>query len=139
MYYNIFILTIGNVRSTPVFLAETKMNVTRQLLEAVHRTNLKQRSTARAFQEAIEIELRKKAWKVVREFRVKDRGDGTPGRIDLAVMNPLRIGIELDRATIRKKSLFKLAQFDGLTFVILRQSARVVQCKPRGDELNGKR
>jgi hypothetical protein len=57
--------------------------------------------------------------------------------MDLVVMSPVRIAIELDRAAIRRKSLFKLEQFDGLRFVILRKSARVIQCRPQGNEPHG--
>lgn len=98
----------------------TKMDVIRQLIEAVSRTTARQRASAETFQQAVEDELRAKGWEVFREFCVKDRGDGVRGRIDLVVTSPVRIAIELDRARIRNKSLFKLAQFDGLRFVILR-------------------
>jgi hypothetical protein len=112
------------------------MNVIRQLAEAVSRTSPGQRSNAKAFQQALENELRAKGWKVLREFCVRDRGDGVRGRIDLVVTSPVRIAIELDRASVRKKSRFKLAQFDGLRFVILRQGARVMQCEHQGQRLN---
>ena len=101
------------------------MDILQQLREAVSRTNLSQRASAKTFQRAVEDALRAKGWEVSREFCVKDRGDGVRGRIDLVVTRPVRIAIELDRARMRKKSLFKLAQFDGLRFVILRQGSRV--------------
>ena len=86
----------------------------------------------------MENELRAKGWKVLREFCVKDRGDGVRGRIDLVVMSPVRIAIELDRTSVRKKSRIKLAQFDGLRFVILRQSARVLEYEVQQNRHDGK-
>jgi hypothetical protein len=109
----------------------TEMNVFQEIVEAVSRTTLHQRSDAKKFQRALENELRAKGWKVLREFCVKDRGDGVRGRIDLVVTNPTRLAIELDRVGVRKKSRFKLSQFDGLKFVILRQSGRVIECELR--------
>jgi len=111
-----------------MFPGTTKMDVIRELIEAVSRTTPRQRTSARIFQQAVEDELRAKGWEVFREVCVKDRGDGFRGRIDLVVTSPVRIAIELDRARVRKKSLFKLAQFDGLRFVILRQGSRVLEC-----------
>jgi len=122
-----------------MFPAATKMDVIRQLIEAVSRTTPRQRASAKTFQQAVEDELRAKGWEVFREFCVKDRGDGVRGRIDLVVASPVRIAIELDRARVRKKSLFKLAQFDGLRFVILRQSARVLKCELQRNEPDGKK
>ena len=116
------------VSTLRMFPCATKMDVIRQLVEAVSRTTPRQRVSAKTFQQAVEDELRAKGWEVFREFCVKDRGDGFRGRIDLVVTSPVRIAIELDRARVRKKSLFKLAQFDGLRFVILRQGSRVLEC-----------
>jgi len=115
----------------------TKMDVIRQLIEAVSRTTARQRASAKTFQQAVEDELRAKGWEVFREFWVKDRGDGVRGRIDLVVTSPVRIAIELDRARMRNKSLFKLAQFDGLRFVILRQGSRVLECALQQGAPNG--
>lgn len=120
-----------------MFPTATKMDVIRQLIEAVSRTSLSQRSSAKTFQQAVENELRAKGWKVFREICVKDRGDGVRGRIDLVVTSPVRMAIELDRTSARKKSRFKLAQFDGLKFVILRQGARVIQCELQAHNLSG--
>jgi len=105
------------------------MDLAHQLLDAVRQITPEQRSSARAFHNAMENGLVKKGWKVVREFCVKDRGDGVRGRIDLVVLSPCRIGIELDNVIVRKKSRFKLSQFDGSGFVVLRQSGRIVECK----------
>jgi len=119
------------------FRPATVMDIIQQLMEAVSRTSLSQRASAKTFQQAVEDELRAKGWEVSREFCVKDRGDGVRGRIDLVVTRPVRIAIELDRARMRKKSLFKLAQFDGLRFVILRQSSCVLECALQQVEPNG--
>ena len=117
----------------------TEMNVFQQLIEVVSRTSLHQRSDAKKFQQAVENELRAKGWKVLREFCVKDRGDGAGGRIDLVVTSPRRIAIELDRVGVRKKSQVKLAQFDGLKFVVLRHSGRVIACEKKGQNETGAR
>lgn len=47
--------------------------------------------------------------KIKKEFKVSQRGDGKSGRIDILYeVNGKRCGIELDRLTPRKKSVFKL-------------------------------
>ena len=79
-----------------------------------------------SFHDAVESALKKQGWMVIREFQVNNRGDGRRGFIDLAVMHPVRIGLELDRKSPQKKSLFKLKQFQGVRFVILRESRRII-------------
>jgi len=79
-----------------------------------------------SFHDAMESALKKQGWIVIREFRVINKGDGRLGFIDLAVVHPVRIGLELDRNSPRKNSLFKLKQFKGLRFVILRESRRII-------------
>jgi hypothetical protein len=79
-----------------------------------------------SFHDAFEDALKRLGWCVTREFQVQDRGDGRTGYIDLAVTDPVQIGIELDRNSPRKYSLFKLAQFKGLRFIVLRGRKRVI-------------
>lgn len=79
-----------------------------------------------SFHDAMENALEKQGWIVTREFQVRNRGDGRVGYIDLAVMHPVRIGLELDRNSPRKNSLFKLGQFRGLRFVILRECRKII-------------
>lgn len=52
--------------------------------------------------------------KVRRQVVVNDRGDGRRGRIDIvAEINGKVIAIEIDRKSPRKKSIFKLHNFDA--------------------------
>jgi len=54
------------------------------------------------------------------EFRVPDRGDGRPGKIDIyAERGNLRLAIEIDRETPREKSIYKLRQVKGALRLIL--------------------
>jgi hypothetical protein len=65
--------------------------------------------------------LRGAGFSVVLEVFVPDRGDGSPGRLDLvARCDDGSVAIELDAVRPRRKSLFKLRQFDGLRVVCLR-------------------
>lgn len=57
--------------------------------------------------------LRKKGFDVHIEHRVPNRGDGKLGRIDIIAEKGEEIlAIEFDRSNPRKKSLFKLENFD---------------------------
>jgi len=96
------------------------------LKEAVDKTTAQDRSNAGTFHSAVEYQLRLKGWLVVREFPVTGRGDHHQGRIDLVVFSPCRIAIELDKSRIREKSKFKLSLFEGLKFVILRETGEVI-------------
>jgi hypothetical protein len=78
------------------------------------------------FHNAIENALRKQGWAVIREFQVRNGSNRRIGYIDLVVTRPIRIALELDRNTPRKKSLMKLSQFKGLRFVILRRGRRII-------------
>ena len=96
------------------------------LKEAVDKTTSQERSNASTFHSAVEYHLRLKGWLVVREFQVTGRGDNHQGRIDLVVFCPCRMAIELDNSRIREKSRFKLSLFEGLKFVILRETGEVI-------------
>ncbi|HEY2459610.1 MAG TPA: hypothetical protein VGI16_02335 [Candidatus Acidoferrum sp.] len=105
------------------------MKVLQQLSEIVQGTTARERSTARLFHAAMEKSLRERGWRVHREVQVPNRGDGIRGRIDLvATQADIRVAIELDNVITRKKSRFKLSQFEGPGFIILRQSARIIPC-----------
>jgi len=78
-----------------------------------------------SFHDAMEHALKKQGWGVIREFQVA-KSNGHAGYIDLAVIHPVRIGLELDCKSPRKNSLFKLTQFKGLRFVILREGKRII-------------
>jgi hypothetical protein len=82
---------------------------------------------AKVFHAEIESRLRKVGCSVIKEYRVKDRGDGREGYIDLVVHAPFRAAIELDNVRPRIKSVFKLRSFSGERFVILRRSKKVLR------------
>ncbi|WP_272674566.1 MULTISPECIES: replication protein [unclassified Providencia] len=72
--------------------------------------------------DSVEQMLVSLGYKCEREFRVSDRGDGRPGRVDLLVSNDdgETCGIEIDRLNARDKSIIKLKQLsDG--FVLVRE------------------
>lgn len=55
--------------------------------------------------------LVKRGYECIREFPVKNRGDGRVGRIDLLVQKQgAKVGVEIDYETAREKSIFKLNQ-----------------------------
>jgi hypothetical protein len=58
---------------------------------------------------------------VHREHRIADRGDGYAGKVDLVVSHPVKLALELDRASPRQKSLDKLRVLahDGYAGVVL--------------------
>ena len=72
---------------------------------------------AKAFENRACDLLVSRGWKVVRQYRVKDRGDGKSGKVDIvAYKRRLKAAIELDRIHPRKKSIFKVRQVPGATF-----------------------
>jgi len=96
------------------------------LKEVVRQTTPHERFNSKTFHDAVEFKLRSKGWLVVREFLVTSRGDGYRGRIDLVVFSPCHMAIELDWTKVREKSRFKLSLFEGLRFVILRETGEVI-------------
>lgn len=63
------------------------------------------------FEEIIAKKLKKEKWKIKRQFSVKNRYDGRKGRIDFFIeKNEKTIAIEIDRMSVREKSIFKLRQ-----------------------------
>ncbi|WP_068370857.1 hypothetical protein [Kerstersia gyiorum] len=90
----------------------------RELLESC--SKLAQGETAREFQESFAEALRDAGCELTLEYSVGDRGDGRDGKVDILVTSPAVIGIELDRVSVREKSIFKLGQVDGYRVAILR-------------------
>ena len=59
------------------------------------------------------------------EVEVPNRGDGRKGRIDLVVDHPFKAAIEVDRKTVRKKSIYKLSMlpdYEAITIIRDRRS-----------------
>ena len=85
-----------------------------------------QRRSYREFSRAVQTGLEAEGWTVRREQPAPEHSwprllyDRT-GRINLVVMHPVRVGIELDNFTPREKSLRKLREFNGVKVVVLRQ------------------
>ena len=77
---------------------------------------------ASTLHDAVEAEIIAAGYSCIREFRVADRGDGRPGRVDLLVSDSDGdvCGIEIDRINVRDKSVVKLKQLaDG--FILVRE------------------
>jgi hypothetical protein len=107
------------------------MNAYETLFYSIRSLTQEDMRDAKSFHDAIEKRLRAKCKTIYREYEVQDRGDGRRGFIDLVVLEPFRAAIELDLASPRKKSLFKLRQFSGERFVVLRKGLRIVRCLPK--------
>ncbi|WP_232001855.1 replication protein [Shimwellia blattae] len=77
---------------------------------------------AAALHDAVEAMIIDAGYECIREFRVADRGDGRPGRIDLLASNGEGdvCGIEIDRITPRDKSAVKLKQVAS-GFILVRE------------------
>jgi hypothetical protein len=82
--------------------------------------------SARALHDEMERRLLDKGFTVIREYPVPDRGDGRRGQIDLVVLEPFRMALELDTVNPRKKSVIKLNTFSGERYVFLRASRQIV-------------
>lgn len=77
------------------------------------------------FRSEVEAHLLKNGWAMNREVPVTDRGDGKAGFVDLVASTisggpVIRVGIELDKRTPRKKSIVKLQALGLPSVVILR-------------------
>ncbi|MCR4158807.1 hypothetical protein NUK34_08070 [Kerstersia gyiorum] len=94
----------------------------REILESC--SKIAKGETAREFQESFAEALRDAGCELTLEHPVDDRGDGRDGKIDILVTSPAVIGIELDRVSVRAKSVFKLGQVDGYRVAVLRSVAR---------------
>lgn len=96
-------------------------------LEGVLRTlTIGECATASSFQDAFEAKCRALGWRVQREVRVENRGDGRAGYVDLVVHEPFALALELDRQTPRVKSIEKLASLATLGYT------PVVVCRNAG-------
>ncbi len=69
----------------------------------------------------VEAYMQSKGFAAEREFKVPDRGDGHPGRVDLmCTLGEFRVAMEMDSRTARDKSLTKLKSLDAYRVIILR-------------------
>lgn len=81
------------------------------------------KGSAESFHNDLMTFLREEGWTLTAEHQVEDRGDGRQGRVDILVTSPAVVGIELDRLSIREKSVFKLSQVEGYRVAVLREAA----------------
>ena len=83
---------------------------------------------ANQYRNDVAIFLQKDGYSVIKEVKVPNRGDGRKGKIDIvAEINNEKTAIEIDWISPRKKSLFKLENFECKNrIVILRQSKTVI-------------
>lgn len=65
---------------------------------------------ATAFNAILRYRLEISGCKVRDEVEVPNRGDGRKGKVDLVIDEPEKIAIEVDRRSVRQKSIFKMAQ-----------------------------
>ncbi|MGB7283324.1 MAG: hypothetical protein WBE13_13760 [Candidatus Acidiferrum sp.] len=96
------------------------------ILEVTQRMDTTYFESARALHDEMELRLRNRGFTVVREYPVPDRGDGRRGQIDLVVLEPFRMALELDTVNPRSKSVIKLKTFSGERYVFLRASRRII-------------
>lgn len=75
------------------------------------------------------VKILEKFGKVKRQIWVNNRGDGRRGRVDIVLdIDGENIGIEIDRMTPRKKSIFKLQQLGyNNNFVITRSPFNIIK------------
>lgn len=93
----------------------------RSVLEAIDRNAI---PDARSLHDAAEAAMRAAGFETHREFPVEDRGDGRRGFVDLFCTRDtdgVEVGIELDRASPRAKSIRKLGAVSGLRVIVLRE------------------
>src|SRR5690606_30036414 len=81
------------------------------------------KESAESFHNDLMVFLREEGWELTAEHQVEDRGDGRQGRVDILVTSPAVVGIELDRLSVREKSVFKLCQVEGYRVAVLREAA----------------
>src|SRR5690606_22136242 len=72
--------------------------------------------TARALEDEVEAVFIRHGWRVERQFRVEDRGDGRRGFVDMVAWSPdgIMVALELDRQQPRQKSVEKLRHLDAV-------------------------
>ena len=81
-------------------------------------------SDAHGTHAAVRSALDDDGWRTETEVGVPDRGDGRPGRIDLsAEKGGVALAIEIDRETMRAKSITKLRSARGFRVGVLRESS----------------
>ena len=70
--------------------------------------------------ENLVCDLLKNIGEIKRQVWVNDRGDGRRGKIDLVIKKENeKVGVEIDRISPRKKSIFKLNQLQNMTGLLL--------------------
>jgi hypothetical protein len=96
------------------------------ILEITQNMEARYFESARVLHDEMERRFHHKGLTVIRDYPVPDRGDGRRGQIDLVILEPFRMALELDTANPRKKSLIKLRSFSGERYVYLRASRQIV-------------
>src|SRR5690606_32024151 len=81
--------------------------------------------TARALEDEVEAVFIRHGWRVERQFRVEDRGDGRRGFVDMVAWSPdgIMVALELDRQQPRQKSVEKLRHLDAVRCILLRETS----------------
>ena len=82
---------------------------------------------AHAFQGAATDALEAKGFKVMREAKILDRGDGRIGKIDMVIDGVL--AVELDHSRPRQKSVNKINAWDGPGLIYCRKTREVLEKK----------
>lgn len=87
---------------------------------------LKVPDNARKAQEAVASYLETIGFDCRLEIPVENRGDGKAGRIDIvAIKDGMTAAIEIDRGSVREKSVFKLSQMEGAIKVAIVRDGEV--------------
>jgi hypothetical protein len=96
-------------------------NLPNEIIECINKlSKLKIYDNAKLAHKQIADFLSNEGLNVVYEYPVENRGDGRKGRIDLMVDGfDKPIGIEIDQASPRKKSIFKLNSINDIYRVII--------------------
>lgn len=89
--------------------------------------NLKLTDNAKLAQNEVRNYMQSLGYKCILEYKVKDRYDGNSGRIDIVCFkNNETIAIEVDNKKPRKKSIYKLENFNAnKKYVICRNGKNI--------------
>lgn len=86
--------------------------------------------SARGAQDIIARIFKEMGCKVIPEYRVRDRGDGYNGYVDLVVYaDGLKVGVEIDNVSPREKSIYKLVENEFDVRIILLRNGRASQLR----------
>lgn len=106
-----------------VFVGEAQPLPFTAVMECLHRfASEAPKHNASEFHAGVFMAMQREGWDAIVEAPVSDRGDGRTGKVDILVRKPCVIGVELDRASARAKSITKLSKIDGYRVVMLRES-----------------